>query len=164
MGTPDPRSADGALRGSVPLRLVRRAAVALLLAFPIGAAWLTLNPDGWAINRLNVQIWIMLLGPVGLTGAVTPEQFATVMNVVLFLIPFTAVAILRPRWWWVLLGFAITCAIESWQWVIGSRDASLEDIVMNTLGAALGVALGRWIVGRLHHPDARALDEESGAR
>ncbi|MGY5765698.1 VanZ family protein [Brachybacterium sp. DNPG3] len=127
--------------GNLPLG-VRLAAVALLALYPLGAGTLLLTSDGWGVNRLNVRIWFAVTGALGVRGHVTPEQFATIANVLLFIPFFAALAVLLPRWWWIILGAAISSAVELYQLVIGSRDATFEDIAMNTLGAAIGTGAG----------------------
>lgn len=134
----------------MPRRLARLriAAGLILLVAGTGSALLLLSPRGDAVNRLNVRVWITVTAPLGLQDAITPERFADLMNVLLFIPPFVALAVLVPRWWWVLLGTAISGAVEIYQFEIGTRDASLADVLANTLGAVLGtaggIALERW--------------------
>lgn len=141
--------ADGA---SAPRRRLPRslilAALIVLLVYPLAAGVLLLTSDGWAVNRANVRIWYTVTGLVGLRGQVSPEGFATFANVVLFVPFFAALAVLRRTWWWVLLGAALSTAVELYQGSLGSRLQDPWDIVTNTLGAALGVALGIWIARR----------------
>ncbi|MDO5663342.1 MAG: VanZ family protein [Brachybacterium sp.] len=134
------------------------AVVTLVLHVPAAAA-LVLMPDGWGVNRLNVAVWIRVLGPLDLHHHINPEQFAVVMNVLLFVPMTAALAVLRPTWWWVLAGAALSTAIELYQLSIGTRQASLLDVAANTLGAAIGVAIGLGLV-RLFSRRSRA----SGAR
>lgn len=138
MTSPAPRA--GAPR-RVPRPLLA-AALAVLLLYPLAAGFLLLTSDGWAVNRANVRVWIVVTDLLGARGAITPEQFAMVANVMLFVPFFAALAILRPTWWWVLLGAGISTAVELYQGTLGSRLQDPWDIAANTLGAALGVALG----------------------
>lgn len=131
------------------LTTARIIAVLVLLTYPAAAAVLVLTRNGWAVNRLNVRIWSATLGPGGLRLPITPEQFADLANVVLFLIPFAALALLMPSWWWILLGTAVSSCIETAQYYRGGRDATIVDVLTNTIGAALGVALGRILHQRL---------------
>ncbi len=124
------------------------AAIVLAL-YPLAAGVLLLTRNGWAVNRANVWVWMHTLGPGGLRLPITPEQFADLANVVLFIPPFAALALLVPTWWWVLLGTAISGGIEYAQHVRGGRDATVVDVITNTAGAALGVGLGLWIRYRL---------------
>jgi VanZ like family len=67
-----------------------------------------------------------------------------VLNAVLFL-PLGAtlsVAGWRP-WRTVGLGALLSCGVETAQFVIPGRDPSLSDVLFNTLGMALGIALAR---------------------
>jgi VanZ like protein len=65
-----------------------------------------------------------------------------VLNVGLFL-PFGAAAGWRGKWPWrvVLFGALLSTTIELVQTVVPGRDPELRDIVSNTVGTALGVAL-----------------------
>lgn len=114
----------------------------IAVAYPVGMAWLLTTADGWRINRLNVDVWLAVLSPFDLHRVVSPEQFAVAMNVALFVPLAWALAVLVPRWWWLAALVGLSCAVESYQWVIGSRQASLGDIASNATGAALGVWLG----------------------
>lgn len=126
---------------SVPGAL-RCAAVIVLVLYPLCAGVILLTADGWAVNRANVQVWYHVTGFFGVRGQVSPEDFAVAANVVLFIPFFAALAVLRPTWWWVLLGTAISTAVELYQGSLGTRIQDPWDIVTNTLGAALGVAAG----------------------
>lgn len=123
-------------------RAFRIVAICVLLLYPLAAGVLLLTSDGWAVNRANVQVWYVVTGMVGLREQISPEGFAMIANVVLFVPFFTALAVLRPSWWWVLLGTALSTCVELYQGSIGSRIQDPWDIVTNTLGAAIGVAIG----------------------
>ena len=122
-----------------PLALV---ALAVLLLYPIAAGTLLLTSNGWAVNRANVQVWMLVTGLLGVREQISPEDFAALANVALFVPFFAALSVLRPTWWWVLLGAGISTAVELYQGSLGSRLQDPWDILANTLGAALGVALG----------------------
>lgn len=70
-----------------------------------------------------------------------------VLNVALFVPLGASLAWLTGRWpWAVLCGLVVTIAVEAMQWrLIPGRDASIGDVISNTLGAALGA----WIAVRL---------------
>jgi glycopeptide antibiotics resistance protein len=51
--------------------------------------------------------------------------------------------IARPRLTALLLGFTISLIIESLQYFLPTRDSSMTDLLNNTIGTALGVALCR---------------------
>lgn len=125
----------------VPCALATLALVVLLL-YPVAAGVLLLTSDGWAVNRANVRVWILVTDLVGMRGRISPEQFAALANVALFVPFFAALAVLRPSWWWVVLGAAASTAVELYQGSLGSRIQDPGDILANTLGAAIGVALG----------------------
>ncbi|WP_114853274.1 VanZ family protein [Brachybacterium sp. YJGR34] len=134
-----PRPSERAERLPWPLTVL---AAVVLVGMPIAAGALLLTADGWSVNRANVLVWNAVAGTLGLRGAITPEQFAVVANVLLFVPFFAALALLVPRWWWVVLGAALSAAVELHQGTLGSREASLGDVAANTAGAAIGVALG----------------------
>lgn len=158
----DPMRADPTASGPMPAgtdpavaRRVRRArilALILLVLYGSAAAVLLLTPDGWAVNRANVEVWYALTSPFGLQNVITPDMFQAVANIVLFVPAFAALAVLVPTWWWVAVGAVISAGVETYQLVIGSRQASVPDVLMNTLGALIGVAVGRWISARLRRP------------
>lgn len=78
-------------------------------------------------------------------------------NVVMF-VPFGVLVGLLVRRWWlvVLLGFGLSAAIELAQlFFLPTRVATVQDVVVNTLGAALGVLglhLVRWRMARRRVP------------
>src|SRR5512134_1972273 len=55
-----------------------------------------------------------------------------------------------------LLGFLLALTVESLQyWVVTGRDASLSDLLTNTLGTWIGAHLAHWLPAMLH-PGVRA--------
>lgn len=88
-----------------------------------------------------------------------PDMATAVRNLggnLLLLMPFGfLLPLVRPtlRGWWPVLGRGLACsfAIELVQFVIGTRIADVDDLILNTLGAAIGYALlrlaQRWIGG-----------------
>lgn len=120
----------------------RRRVVAGLVAWSAVVVRVTLWPkpapdDTFDVVRA-VLAWLQERG-VGLTYAVVEA----VANVVMF-VPFgVLVGLLLPRRWWaVALGALTSAAIELAQLAfLPSRVPTVQDVVMNTLGAAVGVAL-----------------------
>lgn len=136
--------------------LWRRIAVIIIVLYPVLAGALLLSPDGWSINRLNVSVWYAVTSPVGLHRHITPEAFGAFANVLLFIPFFMALAMLLPRWGWILLGAAISISVEVYQASLGGlREADSVDVLMNTAGAAIGVALGVLIHRRVRRPGNR---------
>lgn len=142
MARPAPGGAPAARPHSALPRPLRLLAALVLLLYPLGAGALLLTSDGWAVNRLNVRIWYAVTGAVGLREQITPEMFAALANVALFVPFFAALAVLVPTWWWVAAGAGLSIAVELYQGEIGTREQDLVDILANTAGAALGVGLG----------------------
>lgn len=138
------------------LRIGRVLAALVVLLYPVAAGMLLLSTDGWSINRLNVAIWLAVTAPFHWNTVITPEQFAVGANVVLFIPLFAALAVLVPTWWWVLLGVGLSTAVEVYQASLGGlRIASAVDVLANSLGAVIGVLLGRWIHRVLRRADLR---------
>ena len=158
--SPDPAGRDAAGPHCGPLlRALWVASLIVLVVGGLAGAALLLLPTGWIVNRANVQVWIAVTTPLGLREAVTPEQFGAVMNVLLFIPVFAALAVLRPLRRWVLVGFALSAAVEVYQLILGTREADPIDVLANTLGAAIGV-----VIGLALHRAARALDARRDAR
>ncbi|WP_318241243.1 VanZ family protein [Cellulomonas avistercoris] len=87
---------------------------------------------------------------------VTFEGIEAAANVVMF-VPFgVLVGLLLRRPWWVvvLLGAATSGLIETVQRWLPTRYPTLQDVVMNTLGAAVGV-LVLMVVARVRTRRAR---------
>ena len=151
MARPAPEAGAAQRTGPALPRPLRLLAVLVLLLYPLGAGALLLTSDGWAVNRLNVRIWYVVTGAVGLREQITPEMFAALANVALFVPFFAALAVLVPTWWWVAAGAGLSIAVELYQGEIGTREQDVVDILANTAGAALGVGLGllvRRLAGR----------------
>jgi hypothetical protein len=67
-----------------------------------------------------------------------------VLNAALFLPLGTALSVAGWRPWRTIgLGALLSCGVETAQFVIPGRDPSLSDVLFNTLGTALGIALAR---------------------
>jgi len=135
------------LRAGRPVLL--GVAAAVLALYPIGAGALLLTADGWAVNRANVQVWSAVTAVTGGRGVITPEVFAVLANVALFVPLLAALAVLVPRWWWVLPASALSIGVELYQLGLGTRQADVLDVLANTAGAVLGVWLGRAIHRRI---------------
>lgn len=133
------------------LARARRLALILLAVYGVLAGVLLLTADGWAVNRANVAVWIAVMKPLGLLDTISADRFGDLMNIVLFIPPLAALALLVPTWWWVAAGAAVSCAVELYQGLLGSRVSSPVDVATNTAGSLLGVAIGlalhRWISG-----------------
>ena len=89
-----------------------------------------------------------MTAPLGLQGLISPEQFQTFANIVLFMPPCAALAVLIPTWWWVLPALLVSSAVEVYQGRLGTRLTEVEDVAANTLGAAVGVGIGLLISRR----------------
>ena len=117
-------------------------ATVLYLAF-IGVV--TLGPQpvdssdrGWVHS---VVVW---LAQSDLTAWITYDLIEFAANIGLF-VPLGALLLHllgRRRWWLVLaVGFALSCGIELLQLVLPARVTDVRDVLANTLGTAMGIAL-----------------------
>jgi hypothetical protein len=122
----------------------RRGALALTAAALVFVAAETLvpHPENAALVA-RTPIWCLVCGDLGLLDVL--------LNVLLF-IPLGAGLRLLGRSWrqTVLLGAALSLVIETAQYLgIPGRDASLGDLITNTLGAGVGAMLaaswGAWL-------------------
>jgi len=69
-----------------------------------------------------------------------------VLNAALFLPLGAALSVAGSRpWRTIALGALLSCGVETAQFVIPGRDPSLSDVLFNTLGSALGVALAHYV-------------------
>ncbi len=123
-------------------RAAWRVMLAVYLALTaLVVAW----PNAWAVNRAVVHVW-----QIGVTNGwydpstFSPEAFALVLNVVLF-VPLVVLAAASfphvPLWAWVVTALVASGLIEAAQLLGGGRDATVLDIACNTGGALLGALL-----------------------
>jgi glycopeptide antibiotics resistance protein len=136
-----------ALRRAVATRRVPRAllaaATAAYLAF---IAWLTLGPEPYdpAAAGLLDRVLAFVQG-IPLTAWVTFDLVEFTANIALF-VPLGALLVLllgvRRRWLVLAIAVALTCGIELAQgaW-LPTRVSDPRDVVANSAGAALGIAL-----------------------
>jgi len=116
---------------------------ALLVAYLAAVAAVTLGPAPADTETLGaVRTVVAWLSDHGVP--VTYLGVEAVANVVMF-VPFgVLVGLLAPaRAWWavVLLGAATATLIETVQLWLPTRYPTVQDVVMNTLGAAVGVGV-----------------------
>jgi len=122
-------------------RPLRFAALAVML----GVLWLTIGPAPWSTDGHEVAGGV--LNPDAWTSDVTwsTGYFSEIaFNVALFVpVGVLAALLLHRRRWPLALaaGFALTTFIELLQLLLPDRVSDPRDLVMNTLGASLGVVL-----------------------
>jgi hypothetical protein len=139
-------------RGRIPRD--RRGALALTAAALAFIAYETLAPAPENIALVaRTPIWCVVCGELGLVDVL--------LNVLLFVPLGLGLRLLGHSWGrTVLLGAALSLAIETAQYfAIPGRDASLGDLLTNTLGAGLGALLATtWRIWATPRPtDARTL-------
>jgi hypothetical protein len=113
----------------------RRAGVVLAVAGLVAICALTLFPTG---GQPDTPLWCIPCGERATLDAL--------LNIALF-VPFSAgLAIAGAPWWLaVLASFGLSFTVEFLQYtVVVGRDPSLRDVVTNTIGGALGAAVGRY--------------------
>lgn len=145
---------DGAIRSGARWLLTGGVACLLLLTFTHGVAVpgrsrISLDPTAGIRRELgNVN---HALAVVNLAG-----------NVLVF-VPVGLFAVLAFRWsWWraALAGAALSAGIELVQLTVG-RSADVDDILLNSVGTALGAVLGALVARRLAGAPAPVPDEVS---
>lgn len=120
----------------------RRVVRVLLAVYLAAVAAITLGPapadDGTLGLVRSVIAWLADRGV-----PVTYDGVEAGSNVVMF-VPFgVLVGLLLARPWWVvvLLGAATSVTIETVQLALPTRYSTVQDVVLNTSGAAVGVAV-----------------------
>ncbi len=124
-------------------RGVVRLAVALYAA---AVAVVLFLPNGWAINRFFVEVYVVGQYRFGLP--LSPEDYATLANVLAFVVLAFGLVVGWPRvrpWLWTLVLVALSAAAELAQGSLG-REQSWADFLLNSLGAGIGTLLGVWRV------------------
>ena len=120
------------------------AAILLLTCYLGGLAALTfLNREGWM--RADIQFRPLLAFWEAWNAASLQKWLNPLLNIAMFLplgllLPLAA----RPfrKWYWTLLaGAGASLIIEALQYLLGSGQADVDDLICNTLGAMLGYCL-----------------------
>ena len=141
---------------------MRRAVLLLFsLVYLAGVAWMTLRPSVYGDGTAEL-LWRALdfLGRHEETSWITFARVEAAANVAMFVPMGMFPALLLPkRAWWVgvVVGFAATCAIETYQATAlsATRFSDPQDILMNTIGAAVGAAFVGLVLPRSRRSRAR---------
>ncbi|RBY87414.1 VanZ family protein [Blastococcus sp. TF02A-26] len=133
--------------------MVRAARIALALYLLAGAA-ITLGPtpDG-VFGRGQRAVGEVTDGALS-AGAIEAGANIAVFVPLGFLLCQAFPAVRRSLMW--LLCVTASAGIEAYQYLLPGRDASVRDVVMNGLGAALGVLLSWVLDGVLARRRARS--------
>jgi glycopeptide antibiotics resistance protein len=128
----------------------RPALAAVTGVYLLAVAWITLNP--FPPDPHGNGLLKQLLAAFASTPALAWIDFDVVeftANVVMFVpmgVLFTLLLGLR-RWWLALLiGVASTCFIEGVQLFLPNRYSDVRDLVANTLGTLIGIAIVALVV------------------
>jgi len=142
-------------------RVVRNARLSVWL----GAAWLGVAALTLAPRSLVAPARAALLAPIdgvllGLDLTVTTAHLERLLNTALFVPLGLLLAVtLGRRWWWagIPVGLAVSATVEVLQRGIPGRVPDPDDVLWNTVGAAVGVALGALVLlgGRHRHAKQR---------
>jgi hypothetical protein len=117
-----------------------RMLVVASVAYAIGLGVLVAGPWGKDLNDLTVRCYTFFRydWPIA-PGWALPEHYGVLLNVLLFVPVGALLAALLGRWWAaVLVAASCSAAIEVVQSRWLERIGSVDDLVANTLGAALG--------------------------
>ena len=149
--------------GSGPAGRGRRVATVLAAVLAVALVAVLLWPDGAAVNRGVVRIYVFLLDR-GMPPSVTPEAYAVLLNVLAFAV-LGAIGVGLLRWPPVrvaLLLSAFSAAVELAQALPSvGRDPSLLDVACNALGAVVGVAVAS-VVRRRRDGRSGAAHDQAG--
>ena len=147
----------GSVSGGRGHRVVTVLALVLAAALVAVLLW----PDGWALNRGVVRLYVVLLD-LGVPPSVTPDAYAVLLNVLAFaVLGAIGVALLGwPPTRVALLLTAFSAAVELVQALPSvGRDPSLLDVVCNALGAVIGVVAASVVRRRRHGGEGPTRDE-----
>lgn len=124
---------------------VRRWIWGLLLVYVAAAALIVLSPVGYSGIVEAIGNWLRAGLGLNWFGYGWIEFVANI----LMLVPVgLGLGLLLHRLWAVVaIAFVASCLVEAMQWLIPVRTPSLRDVIANTVGAAVGVALA-WFVRR----------------
>jgi len=142
-------------QGPVTGRKARRTLIGAMVVYLVVVGLITLTP---ASSTGHAPMWYVArwIHHVPGTGWVTVPGLEYTANVVMF-VPLGLLGVPlagRARWWRVVLvGVALTCAIETAQHWIPGRVPDVLDVTTNSLGALLGawaaLLTSRWWEPRL---------------
>lgn len=131
----------------------RRWVIGALALYGLGVAVILLAPVGYSGIVKAIAGW--MADDLGLTGFGSGWiEFAA--NILMFVpLGFLFTLLLKNHWYGAVVGLLISAGAEAVQIVIPSRQASLRDILANSVGAALGAALAWLLVLRLDRRSRR---------
>ena len=139
--------------------MLRRVLLVVTAAYLLLVAWITLNPAPADPHRNPLLEG--LLATFASTPLLTWIDFDVVeftANVLLFVPVGLLFAVLlgRGRWWLAFaLGVAMTLTIEFVQLFLPARVSDARDLLANTLGTLIGIAIvAVFAGGRRSRPDA----------
>lgn len=153
-------------RGKKHTTVLRELAVALFCLYIVGLASQTVIPKWDAGFDSSTNTWYFHFNTTSEVAKVNLVPFRTVsmfiqsnehvsdwesvslVNVVGNMLIFTPIGLFVPMlwrklnaWWKVfLVGFGMTCLIESIQFFIG-RSTDIDDVILNTVGVMIGYGL-----------------------
>ena len=116
---------------------------AVTALYLVAVGWITLVPTQAGTGGV-IQDVLDLLARIPLAAGLSRTDVEFAANVLLFVpmgLLFTL--LLGPRRWWaaLVIGVGATCFIEVAQLFIPSRVSDVRDLVANTVGTLIGIAL-----------------------
>ncbi|MFN8045905.1 MAG: VanZ family protein [Dermatophilaceae bacterium] len=145
-------------------RTKRWIAAVLGVPYVAAASLLLLWPNGEMVRRVLLKVYLYGLNDVGIPVTITPEDYATLANALLFL-PLTLLGILllgrRRAWLVAVLGIGSGFLIEFLQAHLGlARVVELSDALLNAGGAVAGAIVGAVLLTLF---EGRRRPEQSGS-
>lgn len=125
---------------------MHRPVLAAVTVVYLGAvAWITLNPFPPDPHRNGLlEALLRAVGGVPLLAWIDFDVVEFTANILLFVPMGLLLALLLGRWrWWLalVLGMAATLTIEFVQLFLPARFSDPRDLLANTLGTVVGIAL-----------------------
>ncbi len=137
---------------------MRRVLPAVTILYLVAVAWITLNPFPPDPHR-NRLLEALLAGfaSVPALAWIDYDVAEFTANILLFVPMGLLLTLLLGRWrWWLALslGIAATLLIEFVQLFLPARVSDARDLIANTLGTLIGIAVAA-VLRRARRPRAR---------
>jgi len=150
--SPEPATAS---RRASHLKVVRAVCAVFAIPYALAVNQLVLMPTIPTFNHVrpyNVVPFHSILSIISSDNSFAYKAYQLAGNLLL-LAPLGALAGLwsrrLPAWFGIVIGFAVSGAIEAHQYLAYTwRIADIDDVLLNTLGCAIAFAMTRWFLRR----------------